>query len=74
MFSLDEDRLGAKTVGVPGTVRGLALAHQKYGRLSWQEVLRPAIDLARNGFAVDASLAKSLIRFAATKIRNHSPK
>ncbi len=60
MYTLDEDRLGAKTVGIPGTVRGLALAHKKYGRLTWAQVVRPAIELARDGFAVDAALANSL--------------
>lgn len=50
----------AKMVGVPGTVRGLALAHEKYGRLSWKELLLPAIQLAEYGFPVNAALARSL--------------
>lgn len=49
-----------KIVGVPGTVRGLEAAHQKYGRLSWAEVVNPAVNLARDGFTVDASLARSM--------------
>lgn len=50
---LTNDRLvGWRAAGVPGTVRGLELAHQKYGRKSWAELLKPAIDLATNGFPV----------------------
>ncbi len=60
MFSLGESHLGAKAVGVPGTVSGLALAHQKYGQLAWKDLLRPAIELAATGFLVDRSLARSL--------------
>jgi gamma-glutamyltranspeptidase/glutathione hydrolase len=43
---------GWRSSGVPGTVRGLELAHQKYGHKPWAEVLKPAIDLATNGFPV----------------------
>lgn len=46
--------------GVPGTVRGLALAHQRFGRLPWREVVQPAVDLAATGFAMPASLARGL--------------
>jgi gamma-glutamyltranspeptidase / glutathione hydrolase len=46
--------------GVPGTVRGLELAHKKFGRLSWQEVVMPAVQLAEQGFTVSQSLARGL--------------
>ena len=45
------NHLGIRTVGVPGTVAGLYLAHQKYGKLPWAEVVDPAVKLARNGFS-----------------------
>jgi gamma-glutamyltranspeptidase/glutathione hydrolase len=41
-------------------VRGLELAHRKYGRKPWAELLKPAIDFARNGVVVSYSLAASL--------------
>ncbi len=53
---------GHHTVGVPGTVRGLALAHEKYGKLPWKNLLAPAISLAKEGFPVDAVLAAGLDR------------
>ncbi len=41
---------GPLSVGVPGTVAGLYLAHQRLGKLPWADLLEPAIDLAENGF------------------------
>ena len=46
--------------GVPGTVRGLALAHQRFGKLPWQQVVAPAVELADNGFVLSEGLARSL--------------
>jgi gamma-glutamyltranspeptidase/glutathione hydrolase len=46
--------------GVPGTVRGLALAHKKFGRLAWKDVVQPAAELAERGFPMAGSLARSL--------------
>jgi gamma-glutamyltranspeptidase/glutathione hydrolase len=60
MFAPHESRLGVKAVGVPGTVRGLVLAHAQFGRLPWPVLVEPAIELAKNGFSIDAALAKSL--------------
>ena len=59
-----EDRSTGTTtrrVGVPGTVRGLELAHKKFGKLPWKDSARsPRFDLADEGFALDAPMAKSL--------------
>ncbi len=46
--------------GVPGTVRGLALAHARFGRLPWKDVVTPAAELAARGFRVSAGLARGL--------------
>ena len=46
--------------GVPGTVYGLYLAHQKFGKLPWKELIKPAIKLAIDGFDITPTLAKSI--------------
>jgi gamma-glutamyltranspeptidase/glutathione hydrolase len=47
-------------VGTPGTVRGLALAHRRFGKLPWKDVVAPAVTLAEDGFTMDAALASGL--------------
>jgi gamma-glutamyltranspeptidase/glutathione hydrolase len=53
---------GYRAAGVPGTVRGMELALQKYGshRLTWSQLIEPARVLAANGFTVTYTLARSL--------------
>jgi gamma-glutamyltranspeptidase/glutathione hydrolase len=46
--------------GVPGTVRGLEIAHKKFGKLPWRDVVMPAVKLAEEGFIVSESLARGL--------------
>lgn len=43
-------------VGVPGTVAGLELAHKRFGKLRWKDVVAPAVKLARNGIPVSWKL------------------
>ncbi len=62
------NHIGLKSVGVPGTVAGLYLAHQKYGHLPWAQLVQPAIDLAQKGFPLPYSLSRSAQYFEA-----HSP-
>jgi gamma-glutamyltranspeptidase/glutathione hydrolase len=50
---------GYQSVGVPGTVAGLALALERHGSLSWAEALQPAIALAERGVPVSGSLHSS---------------
>jgi gamma-glutamyltranspeptidase/glutathione hydrolase len=47
---------GLLSVGVPGTVAGLELAHKKYGKLSWRKLLAPAIKLAKKGIPFSYAL------------------
>ena len=48
------------SVGVPGVLAALKLAHDKYGKLPWAELFQPAIALARDGFPISPRLAKLL--------------
>lgn len=66
MFPKDHDGYGHKSVGVPGTVRGMWLAHQKFGKLPWKDLVLPAVKLADEGFPIDDQLAGSLSNVVAT--------
>ena len=65
---------GGKSVGVPGTLALLEMAHQLHGRLPWAELVAPAAKRAEQGFMVSPRLASAiaddtegLSAFAATK-------
>lgn len=49
----DRNMQGATAVAVPGVVAGMALAHERFGRMPWAEVLKPSVDLARQGMLLD---------------------
>jgi gamma-glutamyltranspeptidase/glutathione hydrolase len=52
--------VGGRSVGVPGLVRMLELAHKQYGRLPWAQLFEPAIALAENGFVVSPRLGAAI--------------
>ena len=52
--------IGGRSVGTPGVVKMLELAHRQHGRLPWAQLFTPAIELADNGFKVSARLATLL--------------
>lgn len=54
---------GGLSVGVPGVVKMLWLAHQRYGKLPWAKLFEPAIKLADQGFAVGPKLARTIRTF-----------
>ena len=58
----EKSRFSALAIGVPGTVAGLALAHEKYGsgKFTLADLLAPAIRLARDGIPVEGDTADSL--------------
>jgi gamma-glutamyltranspeptidase / glutathione hydrolase len=60
MFTKKDDSFSPKSVGVPGTVGGLAWAHSRFGKLPWKDVVLPAVKLAEDGFVIDEALASSL--------------
>jgi gamma-glutamyltranspeptidase / glutathione hydrolase len=63
----DRNVQGATAVAVPGVVSGMGLAHERFGRKAWRELVQPAVALAQQGLRVDwysglvtASTAKPL--------------
>lgn len=50
--------VGNLAAGVPGTVRGLWEAHRRHGRMRWRDLVRPAVDLAANGFEVPEQMVR----------------
>ncbi len=53
--------VGGRSVGTPGAVRMLEMAHKQYGKLPWAQLLQPAITLAENGFNVSARFHTLLV-------------
>jgi gamma-glutamyltranspeptidase/glutathione hydrolase len=65
----DRNVQGATAVAVPGVVAGMELAHKRFGRVAWRELVAPAAALAREGMLLDwyaglmiASNARALSR------------
>ena len=60
LMSWPEAASGGLSVGVPGLLRMLELAHRKHGRLPWARLFDRAIQLAENGFIVSPRMAGSI--------------
>jgi gamma-glutamyltranspeptidase/glutathione hydrolase len=59
--------VGGRSVGVPGALRMLFLAHQQHGKLPWKALFAPAIRLATSGFAISPRMATLLAAEEALK-------
>jgi gamma-glutamyltranspeptidase/glutathione hydrolase len=55
-----DSQLGYRASGIPGTVKGMAYAHEHWGKKPWKQLLNPAIELASKGFPVSWALSQSL--------------
>ncbi|SMO35895.1 gamma-glutamyltransferase [Solitalea koreensis] len=64
---------GHLSTGVPGSVDGMFEAHKKYGKLPWNELVQPAIDLANNGFELTERQANELNRERTDFIKYNAP-
>lgn len=56
IMPFEQAMLSFKSVGVPGEVALLYQMHRQQGRLKWEKLLQPAIDLAKNGFPMSHRL------------------
>ncbi|MDP1028487.1 gamma-glutamyltransferase family protein [Sphingomonas sp. KR1UV-12] len=54
---------GGRSVGVPGALRGMALAHRQSGTLPWARLFQPAIRLARDGFVASPRFVNAVRSF-----------
>lgn len=57
---------GGRSVGTPGVLRMLELAHQQHGRLPWRQLVAPALRLAERGFAISPRLHQAIAEQATT--------
>jgi len=64
--------VGGKSVGTPGVLRALALAHARYGKLPWAELFQPAIGLAQNGFPLSPRLHR-LLAWVSASVSERDP-
>jgi gamma-glutamyltranspeptidase/glutathione hydrolase len=53
-------RASGRSIGTPGAVRMLELAHQQHGRTAWKDLFKAGIDLANNGFAIGGRMAAAI--------------
>lgn len=59
-YNPEKSQYSYLAVGVPGTVAGLTMALEKYGTISLESALKPAIELAEKGFPISEDLQKAL--------------
>lgn len=59
-LSRAEGIVGGRSVGAPGVLRMLELAHRQHGKLPWKDLFQPAIRMAESGFAVSPRMNKML--------------
>ncbi|MDZ7592120.1 MAG: gamma-glutamyltransferase [Rubrivivax sp.] len=53
-------RASGRSIGTPGTVRMLALAHSEHGKMPWKDLFQPGIDLATQGFPISGRMAAAI--------------
>jgi gamma-glutamyltranspeptidase/glutathione hydrolase len=69
-MSFSAGQIGGRSVGIPGVMRALEMAHHDHGRLPWKTLFDPAIRLAEQGFPISARLYTQI---AADRFLQQSP-
>lgn len=63
----DRACFGGRTVGIPGALRAMELAHQRFGKLAWSALFEPAIALAEDGFPLAPYLTRALLEMPSIR-------
>lgn len=63
-FIQDKSQIGGLSVGVPGSIAGLFAVHRKLGSIPMEELIRPVIELARNGYVITEKQAKRFEKYS----------
>jgi len=69
-MDFSEAQIGGRSVGTPGVLRALEMAHREHGKLPWARLFQPAIELAQRGFALSPRLHAQIV---ADKFLAQSP-
>ncbi|MBB5915849.1 gamma-glutamyltranspeptidase/glutathione hydrolase [Nocardia transvalensis] len=67
-------RASGRSIGVPGALRLLEMAHNEHGKQPWRDLFTPAIDLADRGFAISPRLAGQIKESATDLARDENAK
>ncbi|MGW4737241.1 gamma-glutamyltransferase family protein [Nocardia xishanensis] len=67
-------RASGRSIGVPGVLRMLELAHREHGKTGWRELFDPAVALADDGFAISPRLAGQIAESARDLARDEAAK
>jgi gamma-glutamyltranspeptidase/glutathione hydrolase len=68
--AFNSTRASGRSIGTPGAVRMLEMAHKDYGRRSWNELFNPAIQLASDGFPISGRMAAAIAGARADLLRD----
>ena len=63
---------GGLSIAVPGEIHGQYQAWKQYGQLPWEQLVQPAIDLARNGFEISTAVDDALTDIMVEAIKKDS--
>ncbi|CAH0751386.1 unnamed protein product [Diatraea saccharalis] len=64
MYANASSTVGGLSIAVPGELRGYGELYREYGRLPWAELVRPTVELCRNGHRVNSYMARVLQTFS----------